>query len=467
MSGIERAGIVILLLMLGLAVFPMEQPGMLHPWLGIEPSVIFQSRFLKFTIPDILLGAGLAIALIYRQTRLGHAGYRNYFGGIFWLFLFCIIWGYLGTFAGGAQITAEYLSIAHWKRVIYGMMVFAIVTLLLDTGKKLQAALLAVVVTTLLLDAYGLIRYLFFGGLQVHHYISKVVFWETVKLSLNAFVVIYALGTLLLGDQRLRVWHRRLLQAALLAGLAVVFLSARRTSMVMVLTASAFYWLMLLRRGRVGLALGIVALGTMAVLVVGILNYEALETKFISRFESLAGVIDKSVEVDKGSTQGHLYDIVRGWNTVMEDPVWGVGFAWKESADAFGAGADQGTFWVHNSLLTFWIRFGIPGVITYLFLYYKILSVLWRAYRRHRDYLSATFLVWFTVEFMSGWFFPPFFGYFKMVALFFGTLALANVHLRVMSSAESSASQAAHKTVLQPGRVLQMRSRNIVPGASD
>lgn len=432
LSDVEKLAAFTLLLVLALAVFPMEQPGMLYPWLGIEPNILFTLSFAKFTVVELLLGGALTAAFLHRFSKPG-ARYNNRFSGIFWLILLCIVWGYLGSAIGGRVVGAENLGVAHWKRLVYGMALFVALTLFLDTKHKLKATAVLIVVATLLLDVYGLGRYLFFGGLKVQHYLGRVVFWETVKLSLNAFVIIYCLGALLLGRPEIGWREKRLYQLAIVAAYAVIFLSARRTSLIMTLIGSAAFIMILARRGKIGTVLAVTTAGLMLLVTVAIVNYEAVETKFISRFESLLGVFDSSVTIDQGSTQGHIQDLVKGWQTVMENPVWGVGFGWQERRGSLGTGTEEHLFWVHNSLLTFWMRFGLPGVITYFFLYYRIITVLWRAYRRNRDYLSAAFLIWFSVEFLSGLFFPPFFGYFKAVALFFGTLALANAHLNILA----------------------------------
>lgn len=457
MSGIERLTSFFLLLVIVLAVFPMEQPGMLYPWLGITPNTIFQVKVLKFGVIELLLGLTLVSAMMYKASRNGGMRYRNFFGGIFWLIFLCIIWGYMGTIAEGGRFSLENMGIVNWRRLIYGMVLFVAITLYVDDREKLKKALLMVIMATIVLDIYGLSRYIFFGGIPVHHYIGKVVFWETSKLALNVFVVVLCLGALLLPGADINPRERRLYTFALLLAYAVIFLSARRTSLVMAIIATGIFVVIMARRGRAALASVIVGAGSIVVIVFALFNYEALETKFISRFQSIAGVFDTSVEIDKGSTQGHVRDLIEGWKTVMEHPVWGVGFAWSDTGKEILESGGRGRFWVHNALLTFWMRFGIAGVLTYFYIYYKAISVLYRNYRRTGSPLSGAFAVWFSVEFMAGLFFPPFFGYFKMVALFMGTLALANAHLNTMALEAGQPRQTAGEGKPRSGGILRYK----------
>jgi hypothetical protein len=65
------------------------------------------------------------------------------------------------------------------------------------------------------------------------------------------------------------------------------------------------------------------------------------------------------------------------------------------------------------------------------------------------------------VEFLSGLFFPPFFGYFKSAALFFGTLGIANSYINVISQGSeelSKDSRAAEKNK----RILQERKKSSI-----
>jgi len=433
MTGIGKAVGFAFLLLLILAVYPMEQPGMLNPWIGIEPSFVFTTKLLKFSILELVLGTTFGMSLLYWNSLARRIPYKNNFGLFISLILACIAWGYIGTVFSDQTLSMDNLGIDNWKRLIYGIIVFISVTLFIDTKKKLHNAIYFIVLAAFFLDVWGLGRYVFAGGLPVHSYTGKVVFWETVKLALNVFVVTYVLGMLLFDSSSLSPRRRLLYKIVLTMAYAVIFLSSRRTSMIMTLFATAIFLWVLARRGRPFIAVSVLAVSVLGMSIFAMVNYQAFETKFISRFVSLAGIFDKSVEVDKSSTQSHMSDLRKGLNTAIEHPIWGVGFGWDEVSSGGGQDYVRPVYWVHNSLLTFWLRFGLLGVVTYLYIYYKILTVLFRSYSRTKDTTLLIFLVWFFVEFLSGFFFPPFFGYFKMVALFMGTLGLANADINTMN----------------------------------
>lgn len=457
MSGIEKIIAVLLVIILILAVYPMEQPGMLYPWLGVEPNIIFHLKLFKFTLLELFLGMAFAMSIMYRFSLSKKIRYKNNFSGIFVMILFCIIWGYLGTILEGGGFSTDNLGVANWKKLIYGMILFTSLSLFIDSREKLKVAIMFIIVAVILLDVYGLFRYIFLGGISVHHYIGKVVFWETVKLALNVFVFVYTLGAIIFGADSISKNERRVYILALLISCLVILLSSRRTSMVMMMVAVCLYLWFMSRRGKMGLAASIAGVGMLLVIAFAALNYEAFETKILSRFESLAGVFDSSVKVDQGSTQGHMQDLILGWETVKEHFIWGVGFAWDDSSKSLIESGGRGRYWVHNSMLTFWMRFGIPGILTYFYLYYRVISVLYRSYKKNHDYMSAAFLIWFFVEFLGGLFFPPFFGYFKMVALFMGSLALANIHLNTYAQLDLKG-QNKNKAPVSPVRILRMRN---------
>lgn len=456
LSVIEKITAFFLLVLLALAVFPLEQPGMLSHWYGIEPHIIFQAKFMRLTILEVVLGAALVTSyLSWSSAR--RVRYRNRFGPILILFTLCIVWGYIGSFLGDEPLGLDNLGTGNWKRLAYGLLLFVILTLYLDSRRKIYQALFVIALACVLLDIYGLGRYVLFGGLRTEKYIGNVVFWETAKLSLNVFVFVLAAGLLFFSDRPLGFREKLVYRMALILALAVIFLSSRRTSMIMAMTAGGIYLWLLFRSGRLTKAIALTAGGGILAILVVLFNYEAFETKFLSRLESIKGVVSEDVEIDAGSTQGHVQELITGWETVKANPVWGVGFAWKEDSGMTG-GAQVERFWVHNSVLTFWMRFGILGVITYLYLYYKILTVLWRASRRSASITPFIFFTWFVVEFLSGLFFPPFFGYFKSSALFFGTLAIANAFLNTADKAMETQRVTDDGRGGQPVRILRAKS---------
>ena len=337
------------------------------------------------------------------------------------------------------------------------MFLFVILTLFLDSRRKVFQALFVITLACIILDIYGMGRYIFFGGLSTEKYIGKVVFWETVKLSLNVFVLILSTGMVFFSDRKISRFEKNTYYLALGLTLVVIFVSSRRTSMIMAMIAGLMYLWLLFRSGRVGKAMMIISTGSILVLMIVMFNFESFETKFLSRIASVQGVFSDEVEVDAGSTQGHIQELSTGWTTIMENPVWGVGFSW-DNDNAIGGER----FWVHNSMLTFWMRFGILGAITYFYLYFKILTVLWSARKKDNSIIPFIFFTWFFVEFLSGLFFPPFFGYFKSAALFFGTLAIANGYINTSDPEQKEQVDQNKSDEANPNRILRKKSSQIL-----
>jgi len=414
----------------------MESPGMLRIWQRVEPSAIFHASILKFTILELILSALLFFSILYHVFGARSVPYRNNFRFLIFMFFLCIVWGYIGTFMIGRGIDLSQLGIAKWKKMFYGMVLFYCIALYADSERKIFNMLNAIITAVFLLDLFGLTRYLFFGGFVMPG-IGKVVFWETSKFEMNVFVFVCMMGFLLLDSRRLSVRLKTFYWMALPLALAIVFMSSRRTSMVMVLLSTCIYLFIAAKQGHLFKVFFLLLFGIIAVIIVGSLNYNTFKTKFIGRLESIEAVFNpSSLEKNKGhlsasnaSTAVHLNEFKVGWDTVKKYPIWGVGYTFETTTSLQGTHYMAERFWVHNEFLTFWMRFGIMGAITYLFAYATILIVLYKAYRRYDNIILLTLLIWFLNKFLAGLFFPPFINSFKKSTLFFGPLAIGNAYI--------------------------------------
>ena len=428
---------LLLIIILYILVFPMEDPGMLQVWHGVQPSAVFHASILKFTFLELVLSSLLFLSIVYSVSSTKPPVFRNNFRFLILMFCLCIVWGYIGTFMIGRGIDLAQLGIAKWKKMFYGFVLFYCLSLYVDSEKKVFNILNALIISVLMLDIYGLVRYLFFGGLTMHG-IGKVVFWETSKFELNVFVFVCMLGFLLLDQHKLSARLKACYGVTLPLVLAVIFMSSRRTSMVLVLLSTGIYLLIATKRGHVFKVFFLLLFGTIAVLLVGTFNYNVLKSKFISRLESIQVVFhpeslkNENLSASNASTKEHLNEFTVGWETIRREPIWGVGYTFETAKTMHGTHYVEERFWFHNEFLTFWMRFGIMGAITYIFAYATILIVLYKSYKCYDDIIILILLIWFLDKFLVGLFFPPFIASFKKSTLFFAPLAIGNAYINIL-----------------------------------
>ncbi len=124
---VERLAGISLLLVMVPAIFPMEQPGMLGNWCGVQPNIIFTAKFLKLTIVEVVVGMALVMSYLY-YVSVRRVKYQNHSGLVLILFVVCIVWGYIGTVFGDKVFTTDNPGIANWKRIVYGVLFFVSLT---------------------------------------------------------------------------------------------------------------------------------------------------------------------------------------------------------------------------------------------------------------------------------------------------------------------------------------------------
>ena len=190
-----------------------------------------------------------------------------------------------------------------------------------------------------------------------------------------------------------------LLRACLgLAACLFVLLCLRRTYWGE-LAIGTLVLLLLRRRARVkSFALAVVAIA-IAVAVLG--------SSFSQRVQSL--------DVSRDDTQfsadnaDHVLDLVDAWYEIRQSPVMGIGLGtsyptwqirnWK-----------QESVMVHNAALHVWLKYGIAGLICYLWFHIGLLKWLYqqsRAARGRNTALAAAALAYFTAQFVMTLGFAP------------------------------------------------------------
>lgn len=167
--------------------------------------------------------------------------------------------------------------------------------------------------------------------------------------------------------------------AGIIVGTAVVALAFRRYAWVELATVfTAFVLLSGVNRRRYIVSIGAVAV---ACLVTIALTWSALD--WGGRFASLDPTQTRADNVYATTNQGHIDDILDGWDQVRAHPITGlgVGVLYHPTRTARWKG-DAGM--VHNAPVEMWIKFGLLGVGVFFAVYFILFRDIWRRRRRQR-----------------------------------------------------------------------------------
>lgn len=165
--------------------------------------------------------------------------------------------------------------------------------------------------------------------------------------------------------------------AGIAVGTSVVALAFRRYAWVeLAVVFAAFLLLSGASRRRYLVAIGGVAV---ACLITVALTWSSLD--WSGRLNSLDPTLTREQNVYATTNQGHINDILDGWDEVRVHPVFGlgVGVLYHGSRTAQWKG-DAGM--VHNAPIEVWIKFGLLGLAVFLATYVVLFRDIWR--RRHR-----------------------------------------------------------------------------------
>lgn len=185
----------------------------------------------------------------------------------------------------------------------------------------------------------------------------------------NVMMSFFVLLCLTLSIAARKKWHRALwLMPAGLAVLSITDLSVGRTG-YFVLAACLLTWVLTAIRGRARYA---TVLLLAAALLAGLFGSRTMEARY-----QQAWVEIKNHNTDIHSSVGHrLYNYKIVLELIRERPLqgWGTGSYDHESCRLIVTPADCAEFgWhPHNQYLFFWLENGLPGLLAYLFLIFRL-----------------------------------------------------------------------------------------------
>lgn len=172
---------------------------------------------------------------------------------------------------------------------------------------------------------------------------------------------------------------RFLWMCGIAVGTAVVALAFRRYAWVELATVFGAF-VVLSGGNRRRYLMSIAAVGVVGIVTVA-LTWSALD--WGSRLASLDPTQTRAENVYATTNQGHIDDILDGWDQVRANPVTGlgVGVLYHPTRSATWKG-EAGM--VHNAPIEVWIKFGILGVIIFFATYFILFRDIWRRRRRGR-----------------------------------------------------------------------------------
>lgn len=330
------------------------------------PAWCWQQKFGQFTPGDVAVFAFAYIGLVER-LRTGRMAISTRMAWLLGLGITAVL---MGIAAGIYHETQS--PFGDWRDLALGVLyAFALWSTVLRTDRDCyRFAQIFVVILT----AYGvwqLAEYAGGGGEIAFYGRTTVGDHATLEFMVAAVGVSMAM---------LRTNRSRFLwSAGILVGTSVVVLAFRRYAWVELATVfAAFVLFSGANRRRYLVSIGGLALACL--LTVG-LTWSSLD--WGSRLASLDPTQTRSDNIYATTNQGHINDILDGFDQVKAHPIagLGVGVLYHGARTALWKG-DAGM--VHNAPVEVWIKFGLLGLGVFLAVYVILFRDIWRRRNRGR-----------------------------------------------------------------------------------
>jgi hypothetical protein len=330
------------------------------------PAWCWQQKFGPFTPGDVAVFA-FAYAGMVERLRTGRMAISTRMAWLLGLGITAVL---MGVAAGIYHETAS--PVGDWRDLALGVLyAFALWSTVLRTDRDCyRFAQIFVVILT----AYGLwqlVEYASGGGEIAFYGRTTVGDHATLEFMVAAVGVSMAM---------LRTNRSRFLwTAGILVGTSVVVLAFRRYAWVELATVfAAFVLFSGANRRRYLVSIGGLALACL--LTIG-LTWSSLD--WGSRLASLDPTQTRADNIYATTNQGHINDILDGFDQVKAHPVTGlgVGVLYHGARTALWKG-DAGM--VHNAPVEVWIKFGLLGLGVFLAVYVILFRDIWRRRNRGR-----------------------------------------------------------------------------------
>lgn len=400
-------GVIIVLTVLALAILSRESVTMEGPASWLFSDVAGGFRLSDLLLLTVTYAAGLKALVRWRtESPQVSVGYLMP-GVLFAVALFIAI--LIGASAGGQHLFFD------WRNLLLGLGYLWFVVQVASTRARWEQLVVGFFVLSGTYGLYLLVPFLFGIGLHLYYGYVPVFNGPSIGLFVQTFSLAVALQL-----SGLRKWP---LAAVSALSFVMVLISLRRTYWAELLIVAALLVLSAHLRYRWSLS------WFLAVAAVGLMTLDPpWLSHYLLRFRSLN-------PFDFGNPLGttnedHVNDLRDAWRVIRDNPLWGYGLG-RPYLTHYSSGWKEESWGVHNSLLHVWVRYGLGGLIAYLWFHLKFVWDSRRLYQGLHDpwlrgmvlgmlvYVAAVFIV-------SSAFSPWPYGSFELsVQIFFGIGCLA------------------------------------------
>jgi hypothetical protein len=303
-------------------------------------------------------------------------------------FLACIgIAAYYGSTRGGSNMFFD------WRGLALGIALYLVWSFWLQTSADVAAA---VRVFAIYLGArVALLYVLYVAGYRDHLLGVDIPIYDGPVLSCIVFASLLAWSY---QESTVNLLEKLSWRCLALAAYLMVFLCFRRTYWGE-LAVGTFILLLLPSRHR---------LRNLA-LVAGMLAVAAclMGASFSRRMQSL--VVTSDDTEFSADNADHLYDLMDAWSEVRQSPVMGIGLGTSYHSWHIRNWKSESVM-VHNAPLHVWLKYGIAGLLCYLWFHVALLRWLYRQVKaprtRNHAFVSAAF-AYLTAQFVLTLGFAP------------------------------------------------------------
>ncbi len=337
------------------------------------PNILYEKATLGFRVVDLAL---LAIAIVHlvfigclrsKQLRLPAA---VAIPGL--AFLACIgVAAIYGALRGGRNFFFD------WRGIALGMALYVVWSFWVQNSEEVGFAVrcFATYVGLRVVLLYAL----YAAGYRDTLFGASIPLFDGPILSAIVFVTLLAVGA----RQHAGFRIRSILIGLAIAGGLMVLLCMRRTYWIE-LGLGVFIVILLQRRHRVRHFAVLIAV----IFIVGL----ALGPSFLNRLESLD--VTRSDTPYSADNADHLNDLYDAWYQVQRSPIFGIGLGTSYETWHIRNWKSESVM-VHNAPLHVWLKYGVAGLLCYLWFHVALLRWIHRQTRPadgpHRPFVVAVF----------------------------------------------------------------------------
>jgi O-antigen ligase len=335
---------------------------------------VYGVNTLRFPLFDIAL-FGLWVAVVGFGRAWGRDRGTLSPLSLFYLGLFALFLGHalVGSIAYGQEVLEHFAYrgvINVFKQAMLVSLVFAVIR----TPEQLRQMVWIMLVAIAGRELWGMVRYAALGGDPQNAYLLlerrnvKITFWDINDSVLAAFAIGFCAWRWLV--DRVVGWKRYAFPAFALMAMLIAFLSARRTAQGGMALAMAMVLLLLPRGRRWPVALALAMLLPLALL------------KMVDRYPGRGPLLERllaDVQSSEYSSprESRFYELRTAWQTIRNQPVFGVGPSGSFRADSpVGLEYHGGSYdFVHSGFGHILLKLGVVGLMLFTCLFG---AYLWR-----------------------------------------------------------------------------------------